>query len=181
MRQLADSLLGVAHGEGAAIALRRVPLNFSDLVGSVVRSFGIQAEQKQVTLQVQIAAPELCITGDPVKLSWVVSNLVGNALRYTPPGGTIAVCAERCEDGVRLRVRDSGPGIAPQIRAHLFERFTQWSPNGLEAGPGGLGLAIVKDIVEGHGGRIFVESSAGGSEFTVEVPAGIHDGAAAHS
>ena len=54
--------------------------------------------------------------GDPIKLSWVVSNLIGNALRYTPSGGTIMVCAQRWEDGVRLRVRDNGPGIAPQIR-----------------------------------------------------------------
>jgi NtrC-family two-component system sensor histidine kinase KinB len=181
MRQLADSLLGVAHGEAAAIAVRRVALNFSDLVSSVVKSLAIQAEQKQVKLQTQIAGPELGVMGDPIKLSWVVSNLVGNALRYTPGGGTITVSAQRWEDGVRLRVRDSGPGIAPQIRDHLFERFAQWSPNGFEAGAGGLGLAIVKDIVEGHGGRIFVESSAGGSEFTVELPAGTYDVQTAHS
>ncbi len=181
MRQLADSLLGVAHGEGAAIAVRRTALNFSDLVSSVVKSFGIQAEQKQIKLQLQIAAPQLDVMGDPVKLSWVVSNLVGNALRYTPSGGSITVCAEPGPDGARLRVRDSGPGIAPQIRNHLFERFAQWSPNGFEAGAGGLGLAIVKDIVEGHGGRIFVESSAGGSEFTVELPAGTYDAQTARS
>jgi NtrC-family two-component system sensor histidine kinase KinB len=181
MRQLADSLLGVAHGEAGAIAVRRVALNFSDLVTSVVKSFAIQAEQKQVKLETQIAGPDLALMGDPIKLSWVVSNLVGNALRYTPSGGTIMVCAQRWEDGVRLRVRDSGPGIAPQIRDHLFERFAQWSPNGFEAGAGGLGLAIVKDIVEGHGGRIFVESSAGGSEFTVELPAGTYDVQSAHS
>ena len=82
---------------------------------------------------------------------------------------------------MRLVVRDSGPGIAPQIREHIFERFAQWNPNGFEAGSGGLGLAIVKDIVEAHGGRIFVESSAGGSEFTVELPAGTYDGQVAHS
>jgi signal transduction histidine kinase len=134
-----------------------------------------------VKLETQIAGPDLALMGDPIKLSWVVSNLVGNALRYTPSGGTIMVCAQRWEDGVRLRVRDSGPGIAPQIRDHLFERFAQWSPNGFEAGAGGLGLAIVKDIVEGHGGRIFVESSAGGSEFTVELPAGTYDVQSAHS
>jgi two-component system, NtrC family, sensor histidine kinase KinB len=181
MRQLADSLLGVAHGEAAAIAVRRVPLNFSELVASVVKTFAIQAEQKLVKLQTRIAAPELRIMGDPIKLSWVVSNLVGNALRYTPGGGTITVCAQPAEDCVQLKVSDSGPGIAPQIRDHLFERFAQWSPNGFEAGAGGLGLAIVKDIVEGHGGRIFVESSPGGSEFTVELPAGTYDGQAAHS
>ena len=181
MRQLADSLLGVAHGEGGAIAIRRVALNFSDLVSSVVKTFAIQVEQKQVKLKTMIAAPDLAVVGDPVKLSWVVSNLVGNALRYTPAGGTITVYAQPQDGGVQLKVRDSGPGIAAQIRDHLFERFAQWSPNGFEAGAGGLGLAIAKDIVEGHGGRIFVESSAEGSEFTVELPAGSYDGQVAHS
>ncbi|HKD68532.1 MAG TPA: ATP-binding protein [Candidatus Binataceae bacterium] len=181
MRQLADSLLGVAHGEGGAIAIRRVALNFSDLVSSVVKTFAIQVEQKQVKLKTMIAAPDLAVVGDPVKLSWVVSNLVGNALRYTPAGGTITVYAQPQDGGVQLKVRDSGPGIAAQIRDHLFERFAQWSPNGFEAGAGGLGLAIAKDIVEGHGGRIFVESSAEGSEFTVELPAGTYDVQAAHS
>jgi signal transduction histidine kinase len=181
MRQLADSLLGVAHGEAGAIAVRRVALNFSELVSSVVKSFAIQAEQKQVKLELQVAGPDLALMGDPIKLSWVVSNLVGNALRYTLGGGTITVNAQRVEDYVQLRVRDSGPGIAPQIRDHLFERFAHWSPNGFEAGAGGLGLAIVKDIVEGHGGRIFVESSAGGSEFTVELPVGTYDVQTAHS
>jgi PAS domain S-box-containing protein len=181
MRQLADSLLGVAHGEAAAIAVRRLALNFGELVNSVVKTFAIQAEQKQVRLVAQITPGDLAVTGDPIKLSWVVSNLVGNALRYTPAGGTIIVSAQHGNDGVRLVVRDSGPGIAPQIRDHLFERFAQWSPNGVQAGAGGLGLAIVKDIVEGHGGRIFVESSAGGSEFTVELPAGTYDGQTAHS
>jgi PAS domain S-box-containing protein len=181
MRQLADSLLGLAHGEPAAIAVRRATLDFSQLAGSVVKSFGIQAEQKQVHLEALIGGPGLRVMGDPVKLSWVVSNLVGNALRYTPCGGTITISVQPSESGVRLRVRDSGPGIAPQIRDHLFERFAQWNPNGFEAGPGGLGLSIVKDIVEAHGGRIFVESSAGGSEFTVELPAGTYDGQFAHS
>jgi two-component system, NtrC family, sensor histidine kinase KinB len=181
MRLLADSLLGLAHGEGAAIAIRRIALDFSQLVGSVVKSFGIQAEQKQVRLEGRIDGPELRVAGDPVKLSWVVSNLVGNALRYTPRGGTITVSAHRWDGGVRLTVRDSGPGIAPQIREHIFERFAQWSPNGFEPGSGGLGLAIVKDIVEAHGGRIYVDSSAGGSQFAVELPAGAYDGQVAHS
>jgi NtrC-family two-component system sensor histidine kinase KinB len=181
MRQLAESLLGLAHGEAGAIAVRRLEFDLSDVVNSVVKSFAIQAEQKQVKLSTETTAAHLSVTGDPVKLSWVVSNLVGNALRYTPGGGAITVRLQACEDFVRLQVRDSGPGIAPEIRDHLFERFAQWRPNGLEAGSGGLGLAIVKDIVEGHGGRIFVESSAGGSEFTVDLPAGSYDGQTADS
>ena len=160
----------------------RVDLDFNELVARRGEKLsGLQADQKQVRLEALIGGPGPRVLGDPVKLSWVVSNLVGNALRYTPCGGMITISAQRSESGVRLVVRDSGPGIAPQIREHIFERFAQWSPNGFEAGSGGLGLAIVKDIVEAHGGRIFAESSAGGSEFTVELPAGTYDGQVAHS
>jgi two-component system, OmpR family, sensor kinase len=72
-----------------------------------------------------------------------------------------------------LRVRDNGPGIAPQVQERLFERFAQWNANGAEPGSAGLGLAIAKEIVQAHGGRIFVDSSLGkGTCFTVELPAG---------
>jgi signal transduction histidine kinase len=68
-------------------------------------------------------------------------------------------------------VTDTGPGVAPEIRDHLFERYAQWSTNGTEPGSAGLGLAIAKEIVEAHGGRIFVESTVGkGTCFTVELP-----------
>ena len=77
------------------------------------------------------------------------------------------------DQAVKLQVRDTGPGIAPQLREHLFERFAQWNVNGAEPGSAGLGLAIAKEIVEAHGGRIFVESTLGsGTCFTVELPAG---------
>jgi signal transduction histidine kinase len=71
----------------------------------------------------------------------------------------------------RLQVSDTGPGVAPEIRDHLFERYAQWQVNGVEAGSAGLGLAIAKEIVEAHGGRIFVTSVVGeGTCFTVELP-----------
>ncbi|HWX77537.1 MAG TPA: HAMP domain-containing sensor histidine kinase, partial [Candidatus Acidoferrales bacterium] len=74
-------------------------------------------------------------------------------------------------NAVRLKVSDTGPGIAQEIKDHLFERFTQWNGNGVEPGSSGLGLAIVKEIVEGHRGRIFVDSTVGkGTSFTVELP-----------
>jgi signal transduction histidine kinase len=74
-------------------------------------------------------------------------------------------------DLVRFQVSDTGPGVAPEIRDHLFERYAQWNSNGAEPGSAGLGLAIAKEIVEAHGGRIFVESTVGeGTCFTVELP-----------
>ena len=111
------------------------------------------------------------IHGDPVKISWAISNLISNALRYTPEGGSVAISSEDDNDAVRLKVSDTGPGIPAEFRNHLFERFTQWDVDGSEPGSAGLGLAIVKDIVEGHGGRIFVDSTMGmGTTFTIELP-----------
>jgi NtrC-family two-component system sensor histidine kinase KinB len=108
-----------------------------------------------------------------VKLSWALSNLISNALRYTPEGGVVAISSEDAANAVRLKVSDTGPGIPQEIKEHLFERFTQWNVNGSGPGSSGLGLAIVKEIVEGHGGRIFVDSTVGkGTCFTLELPIG---------
>jgi NtrC-family two-component system sensor histidine kinase KinB len=173
MKQLADNLLNLARGQMPLIAVQRVSLDLARIVEDVTQRFGIQAQEKKIRIETHIEKlPDLL--GDPVKLSWVVSNLVGNALRYTPEGGTIEVAAHPTgENLASLEVTDSGPGIAPEIRDHVFERFAQYGTNGYSAGSAGLGLAIVKDIVEAHGGRIFVESNNGhGSRFIVQLPLG---------
>ena len=172
MRDLANELLDLARGEGAAaIALQTVPVDVTDLLKAVTRTFVLQAEQKPVQLQTDFDESAPKVRADPVKLSWVVSNLVANALRYTPAGGTISVSSRIAAKAVKLQVCDTGPGIAPQLREHLFERFAQWNVNGTEPGSAGLGLAIAKEIVEAHGGRIFVDSTLGqGTCFTVELP-----------
>jgi len=147
------------------------------MVQAVIKGFALQAEQKQVRLEAQIERSATEVRADPLKLSWVVSNLIANALRYTPSGGTISVSLSGTESGVRLRVSDTGPGIPLPVREHLFERFAQWRVNGSEPGSAGLGLAIAKEIVDAHGGRIFVDSELGqGTSFTVELPASAEGG-----
>jgi two-component system, NtrC family, sensor histidine kinase KinB len=173
LKDLANELLDLARGTTAAITLKSVTVDIGSLLEAVTRTFALQAEQKRIMLTTVFDQPAPKIRADPIKLSWVVSNLIANALRYTPAGGIIAASAKGTPNGIQLRVRDSGPGIAPQIQERLFERFAQLSVNGAEPGSTGLGLAIAKEIVQAHGGRIFVDSTLGkGSCFTVELPAG---------
>jgi NtrC-family two-component system sensor histidine kinase KinB len=171
MRQLTDNLLNLARGETPAITVQQKRLDLAKLASDVTRRFALQAREKQVAIEEQIGAvPE--IIGDPVKLSWVISNLVGNALRYTPSGGKIKVAASGTDRATRLEVTDSGPGIPADMKDYIFERFVQYGSDGHEKGSAGLGLSIVKDIVEAHGGRIFVENAnSHGARFIVEIPA----------
>src|SRR4029077_8516309 len=171
LRRLADDLLDLARGSSKMITIRNVEIDLCQLVQSVSKTFRLQADQKQVTLSVNLKTSTSKINGDPVKLSWALSNLISNALRYTPEGGVVDISWETEADAVRLQVSDTGQGIPQQIKDHLFERFTQWNGNGTEPGSSGLGLAIVKEIVEGHGGRILVDSTLGkGTCFTTELP-----------
>jgi two-component system, NtrC family, sensor histidine kinase KinB len=171
MRRLVNDLLDVARGSSRMIAIRNVEIDLCQLVRSVSGTFRLQADQQRVRLSARVNEAMAKIYGDPVKLSWAVSNLISNALRYTPEGGVVTISSEEDTHAVRLKVSDTGPGIAREFREHLFERFAQFSVNGSEPGSAGLGLAIVKEIIEGHGGRIFIDSTLGaGTCFTVELP-----------
>jgi NtrC-family two-component system sensor histidine kinase KinB len=171
MRNLTRDLLDLARGEGGAITLHPALIDLEELLEAVTKTFALQAEQKHITLQSSFAKALPGFRGDPVKLSWVLSNLIANALRYTPADGTVGVSSESEGGVVKFKVSDTGPGIPPEVRDHLFERFVQWSVNGAKPGTAGLGLAIAKEIVEAHRGRIFVDSTVGqGTCFTVELP-----------
>jgi NtrC-family two-component system sensor histidine kinase KinB len=169
MKQLTDNLLNLARGEMASISLRRELLDLARVAEEVAGRFRLQAEEKHIALELNIEQVPP-VSGDPVKLSWVVSNLIGNAVRYTPEGGRIEVMSRYASDIVRLEVADSGPGVPPELRDYVFERFAQYG-DGAEKGSAGLGLAIVKDIVAAHGGRIFVTGNTPvGSRFVVQLP-----------
>jgi len=103
----------------------------------------------------------------------VLYNLVDNAVRFTPPGGSVTVTGTRREDRVAIEVRDSGVGIAPEHLPRLFERFYRADASRSREGGGtGIGLAIARSIVESHGGRITATSEPGqGSAFTFDLPA----------
>jgi signal transduction histidine kinase len=112
------------------------------------------------------------LVGDEQQLSWVVSNLVNNALRYTEAGGRVTITARGEQDALLIQVNDTGRGIAPEHIGNIFDKFVQVK-HSLDATPGsvGLGLAIAKEVVEMYGGSIWVESELDkGSTFSFRLP-----------
>jgi len=129
-----------------------------------------QAEQKGVVIKVEVPEGLPKLTIDSFRFPWVVTNLVGNALRYTQRGGRIQLTVNKSGSRFYFNCSDTGSGIAPEYLPHIFDRFTQFSERG-KSGTIGLGLAIVKDIIEQHGGDIRVESSLGrGTTFVFWIP-----------
>jgi NtrC-family two-component system sensor histidine kinase KinB len=169
IRDLSESLSNVTRDEPSSIAVRSVRFDFARLVSSVTRQFSLQAAQREVALRVHVVA-EIETYGDPVKLSWVLSTLIGNALRSTPEGGSVEVSADCSGDALRLSVSDTGPGIPAEIRDLVLEQHSRWTQHGFDGDPAASGLAIAKEIVESHRGRIFLDSSAQGTTFVVEMP-----------
>lgn len=171
MNQLIDSLLNLAQGQSPSISTRRERIELGEIVVEARKQFEIQAKEKHISLDTRVEGSTV-VSADRVKLAWVISNLIGNALRYTPEGGKIVVACAGEYKLVRLEVADTGPGIPPEIRDHVFEPLAQYSVSGYDPDSTGIGLAIVRDIVEAHGGRISIESNHGsGSRFIVLLPA----------
>ena len=172
LQDVAQRLVDLSRSRATSIAVERRNVDLREVIPAVVRLFALQAREKDIALESAMPEGGVTIAGDQTKLTWAISNLVANALRYTPRGGRVRIDATSEEDAVLVSVNDTGPGIAPEQRERVFERFVQ-SPEAGELGAAGLGLAIVRDIVQAHGGRIRLESAVGrGSRFTLELPRG---------
>ncbi len=150
-----------------------------ELVEASSTAFKTLAQGKGIDFAIEKPALPLQVVCDRARLELALSNLLDNALKFTPPGGRVAIGAEPAGEGVRLWVRDSGPGIDPAEQPHIFGRFYQ-GQNGQPDSPrgDGLGLTIVHSVVQAHGARVWVESEPGeGSLFIVQFPSGNHSGA----
>ena len=169
MKALVNDLLDLSKIEAGKIELEFESVHVRTLFDHVQTVFKSQMDIKEVSFTSELTGDLSRIRVDVNKITWVLTNLVSNALRYVRKGGHIQLMAHRIGPNVHLSVRDDGPGIPPEYQSKIFEKFVQM--NGRDAGGTGLGLAICKEIVRAHGGAIWVESSSGqGSTFTFTLP-----------
>jgi signal transduction histidine kinase len=172
LQHLVDDLRTLSLADAGELALTRQHIAPRALLERAAAAYRAQAEDRQVTLAVHSTPAVPDVDVDPERVAQVLGNLLGNALRYTPPGGTITLDATARDGAVQIRVEDTGTGIAPGDLPHVFERFYRVDPSRHQSdGSSGLGLAIAKSIVEAHGGNIAVASVLGqGTTFTLHLP-----------
>ena len=174
--ELINDLLDIARLEAGKLALKRVPLDLEGLIQEVSEALRPQIESKGQHLRLALGAPLPVVTGDPERLTEILLNLVSNAHKYTPQGGSITVATRAEHTGVCIAVQDTGIGLSSAEQQQLFTKFFRVQhPLAREAGGTGLGLAIARALVELHGGTITVVSAPGrGATFNVTLPAA-HD------
>ncbi len=180
MDRLIQDLLSVTTIEAGRLSIAPRKLKVEDLFRDASEMLEASAREKSITLKVDRAADLPPVRGDPARVLQVFSNLVGNAVKFTPEGGVITLSAERSDNRIQCAITDTGPGIPPEDLPRIFGKFWQ-SKRGDRRGVG-LGLAIARGIVEAHGGSISVRSEMGkGSVFSFSLPVWAEDDMVDHS
>ena len=171
LNRLIEDLRTLSLADAGQISLVRRPIEPRGLLEHTALAYLPAAEAQGITFEVEeVDAPLIVV--DPDRILQVLGNLVSNALRHTPAGGYVVLSATTEAGQVRLRVRDSGPGIPEEDLPHIFERFYRGDKVRQSDGASGLGLAIARSLVEAHGGRITAENVTGGALFSVVLPLG---------
>jgi signal transduction histidine kinase len=169
LARLVEDLRTLVLAESGALQLKKEPTDLSMLIRDTLAAFQAQADSTGVSLTGETADDLPWLELDPGRIRQVFSNLVANALRYTPAGGAIGVRYWQVEKQAQLEVQDSGPGIPADELTHVFERFYKSA----DSGGMGLGLAIARHLVEAHGGTIIAESAPGqGTTMRITLPLG---------
>jgi two-component system sensor histidine kinase BaeS len=178
LQHIIDDLQDLAQADAGALRLRCEPVRIEELLGQVAAAHLARAETAGVALTVPPSPrdhPVPKLTADPVRLRQAIGNLVSNAVRHTPSGGTVTLHAYGSESGdaVLVEVADTGTGIPAEDLAHVFDRFWRGEKSrSRRTGGSGLGLAIVRKLAEAHGGSATAVSVPGeGSVFTLRLPA----------
>ena len=173
LQRMVGELLDVSRLDaGAGIQLDLRPTNLADVVRYATATVQAQLTDKQIALDLQLPFNLPHVRADVEKTTWVLINLLANAIRYSPIGETMTVRAEALNQKVQISVRDHGPGIATEHHERIFQRFAQLpDPSGYRGGSG-LGLSIAREFIATQGGRLWVESELGtGSTFCFTLPA----------
>jgi signal transduction histidine kinase len=173
--RLIDDLLELSRLDAGGLRLTVSETDLRALTSGVYENALATASSRSIKFELRADANVLCVSGDAHRLEIVLTNLVSNALKYTPDGGAVLLAIQHLPDGAQIDVSDTGPGIAEEDLPHVFERFFQVlrSDRRRAAGGVGIGLALAKELVELHGGRIWVNSSLEqGSVFSVFLPYG---------
>lgn len=166
-RVVAD-LESLAQAQAARLEMRVHPVDLAQVTGEALGR--LEASFGDADLQADRELAPVAVMGDPARLGQVVTNLLTNALKFTPAGGRVLVTVDRWDGLARLQVEDTGPGIPAEELDHVFDRFWRGSA-GRSAGGSGVGLAVVAELVRAHGGRVDVASAPGrGARFTVLIP-----------
>ena len=169
MAQLVNDMLYLAKADHGLLTPRREPLDLAHEVEALLEFYALLAEESQIQLTHEGSGQ---LAGDRSMLRRALSNLLDNALRYTPAGGEIKVRMVPAADRLRITVENSGPGIPAALLPSLFDRFYRADPARREGSSehAGLGLAITQSIIRAHGGQITCESQAGMTRFVIELP-----------
>jgi PAS domain S-box-containing protein len=171
MERLISDLLDVASIESGTLSVHSVPVDLTALVAEVLEMVEGQARERKIEIEREIEPDIPVVMGDHDRLLQVLSNLLGNAIKFTAEGGKVRLRAARIEDEVVVSVADTGVGISPADLPHVFDRF--WRARDTTSKGVGLGLSIASGIVEAHGGRIWAESELGvGTTMTFALPVG---------
>ena len=169
LEQIIGDLLDLARLEGSGTAIQHTAVSVPALLERVTMRHERDLQRQGVTLVRTVGPDADSVAGDANRLEQALQNLAANALRHTPSGGTITLSAERAGTHLRIRVEDTGPGIAPEHLPVIFDRFYK-ADNSRTSGGSGLGLSIVKAIVERHGGTVTVRNGQG-ALFEILLPA----------
>lgn len=155
--------------QSGTFSVKKSPENVMDIIASTVDAIRGQAKDRQQTMTMDIPAAHPQVMCDRHRMVQALSNLLGNAVKFTPEGGAISVQAGQHGSELVISVSDTGPGIPPQDLPKVFDRF--WQADATRSVGAGLGLTIVKGIAEAHGGRIWADSEIGvGSSFHFAIP-----------
>lgn len=174
LARLVDDLLDIARVTRGKIQIDKQRIELAPIVEKAVELASPLFEQRNHQLRLDVPRTGLVVEADPGRLAQVVANLLTNAAKYTEPGGSVVLTAQRCAGRIAISVKDNGQGIAPELLSRIFELFVQGERT-IERAQGGLGigLALVRSLVELHRGRVEARSDGPGtgSEFIIELPA----------